>query len=216
MFCHFCPNLLQDCTFRRNTIPAIIEYIGISPDDSALFISTKSPSDFTLDKQSYDEWCEVRDYKDLSGHHIFKEFIGWINQYNEISTAKQHNLNVNDVRYGAFYEEGLKISIERANVLKKIIRGDPRIALRLAISEDIINRLPVGIRENLETWQADFVDLEAAHVCFDPEHTTGLIKRWVTFSDGQRKRAWVYGKRKRLPTKRNLAVWGISMGMILR
>jgi hypothetical protein len=62
------------------------------PDESALPVSTKSPSDFTLDKESYDEWCEVRDYKDLSGHHIFKEFNGWINRYNEISTAKQQNL----------------------------------------------------------------------------------------------------------------------------
>ena len=175
-----------------------------TPDDSALPVSTKSPSDFTLDKESYDQWCEVRDYKDLSGHHIFKEFNGWINQYIEISTAKQQNLTIHDVRYGAFYEEGLKISLERAKVLSKIIRGDPQSALRLAISEDMIIRLPDGIRENLETWQTDFVDLDAAHVCFDSNHPLGLIKRWVTFPDGQRKRAWVYGKREKLPKVRQL------------
>ena len=182
------------------------------PDYSTLPVSTKSPSDFTLDKESYDEWCEVRDYKDLSGHHIFKEFNGWINQYNEISTAKQQNLNIHDVRYGAFYEKGLKISLERANVLKKIIRGDPRSSLRLAISKDIINRLPAGIRENLETWQADFVDLDAVHVCFDPKHPKGLVKRWVTFTDGRKLRAWVFGKRQNLTTLRGLAIWGIFIG----
>ncbi|OUU07556.1 MAG: hypothetical protein CBC00_09105, partial [Verrucomicrobia bacterium TMED40] len=104
------------------------------PNDRVLSLTTKSPNDLTLDKESYDEWCEVRDYKDLSGHHIFKQFKVWINQYHEIPKAKRENLNVHNARYGAFYEEGLKISLERANVLTKIIRGDPRSALRLAIS----------------------------------------------------------------------------------
>ncbi len=194
-------------------IPPQQSSITSAPGSSnrALSVTTKSPIDLTLDKESYDEWCEVRDYKDLSGHHIFNEFNGWINQYHEIPTAKRQNLNAHNVRYGAFYEEGLKISLERANVLEKIIRGDPRSALRLAISEDIINRLPVGIRENLETWQADFVDLDSVHVCYDAQHPKGLVKRWVTFSDGQRKRAWVFGKRQNITTLKGLAIWGISI-----
>ena len=86
-------------------IPPQQSSITSAPGSSnrALSVTTKSPIDLTLDKESYDEWCEVRDYKDLSGHHIFNEFNGWINQYHEIPTAKRQNLNAHNVRYGAFY-----------------------------------------------------------------------------------------------------------------
>ena len=56
------------------------------------------------------------------------------------------------------------------------------------------------------------MDFEAMHVCFDSQHPMGYIKRWVTLPDGEKKRAWVYGKRKGLTTKKGLAVWGISLG----
>ena len=106
-------------------IPPQQSSITSAPGSSnrALSVTTKSPIDLTLDKESYDEWCEVRDYKDLSGHHIFNEFNGWINQYHEMPTAKRQNLNAHNVRYGAFYEEGLKSLLNEQMFLKKLSEG---------------------------------------------------------------------------------------------
>ena len=158
-------------------------------------------------KEAYDEWCEVRDYEDLSSDPVFGSFHQWIEEFESIALGAEQTNALRD-----FIEKGANLSRTRASVLRKIIRGDPQRALSLAIDQSVIGGLPQSVRENLETWQADFVDLDAVHVCFDSRHPTGLIKRWITLPNGKRMRAWGFGKRRKLPTVKNLAVWGISMG----
>ena len=64
----------------------------------------------------------------------------------------------------------------------------------------------------LENWLHDYVDLEAMHVCYDPRHPAGLIKRHSILSTGERLRTWTFGQREKMPTVKGLSVWGVRMG----
>ena len=97
-------------------------------------------------------------------------------------------------------------------VLLKIIRGDPRKALKIAISPEVIDSLPTHISSHLEKWESGFVDLHAKHQCFDSTHPGGWIMRHASFSDGRTLRAWTYGKYRKLLITKGLAIWGISLG----
>jgi hypothetical protein len=116
-------------------------------------------------------------------------------------------------RVAQFMDEGLKLAKHRAKVLTQIIRGDPQVALNLALDEKgPISSLPEPFTEYTEKWVNEFADVEAIHSCYDLNHPKGLIKRWATFDNGERVRAWVYGHRSRLATARGVAVWGIQLG----
>ena len=160
-----------------------------------------------------EEWCEALEYKDLSNDPVFAKFERWMDEFKTIDCELTKDCTIHDPRYlRSFFNQGFALSRTRASTLAKIIRGDPRAALRLAIDEADSAKLPKPIRDNLESMEQAFVDFEAMHVCFDPQHPMGYIKRWVTLPDGEKKRAWVYGKRKGLTTKKGLAAWGISLG----
>ena len=192
---------------NKNTPQPSANQVVLPSDEVSLPDRVDAGSQPSQDKEAYDEWCEVRDYEDLSGHPVFERFHQWIEEFESIAfdAEQAEYLRIAIVR-------GTELSRTRASVLTKIIRGDPQRALSLAIDQSVIDGLPGSVRENLETWQADFVNLDAVHVCFDSRHPTGLIKRWITFPNGKRMRAWVFGQRKSLQTRKSLSVWGISMG----
>ena len=192
---------------NKNTPQPSANQVVLPSDEVSLPDRVDAGSQPSQDKEAYDEWCEVRDYEDLSGHPVFERFHQWIEEFESIAfdAEQAEYLRIATVR-------GTELSRTRASVLTKIIRGDPQRALSLAIDQSVIDGLPGSVRENLETWQADFVNLDAVHVCFDSRHPTGLIKRWITFPNGKRMRAWVFGQRKSLQTRKSLSVWGISMG----
>ena len=115
-----------------------------------------------------------------------------------------------------FYNKGYDLVVSRSKVLTKIIRGDPQKALSLALDQSAIDSMPPEFQPYLENWLYDYVDLEAIHVCYDPRHPAGLIKRHSILSTGERLRTWTFGQREKMPTVKGLSVWGVVWGLILR
>ena len=151
---------------------------------------------------TFDQWCQI-DYQDLSKDAIFTEFQNWLNEFDSIDAET--------VKLEKFLYLGEELAKKRAKVFQKIIRGDPRKALELALTPGAFKVLPVNVKNHLEQWESDFADISAMHVCFDPKHPGGYINRTATMQDGRKLRAWVFGKRRNLPSIQNLSVWGISM-----
>ena len=163
----------------------------------------------------YDEWCEAKEYKDLSDHEIFKRFETWIAGFERLSCDVEKNctLHIHDPRKLAqFLSLGEKLSLERKKVFEKIIRGDPAKAISMAMTAKSLKGLPQRISKNIETWHSEKVDLDSIHVCYDERHPEGLIKRFAQLSNGQRIRVWTFGEREKIKTVKGLAVWGVSLG----
>ena len=182
-------------------------------EKSELAYSSKEPSFAPLGEdisklavppQTYDEWCQARDYVDLSKDPVFKNFENWMDQYKSFHDPR---------KVAQFMDKGLKLAKHRAQILQQIIRGDPRRALELAMDKmSPVSSLPEPFSEYTEKWVNEFADIEAIHSCYDLNHPKGLIKRWATFDNGDRVRVWVYGHRSKLATARGVAVWGIQLG----
>ena len=114
--------------------------------------------------QTYDEWCQARDYVDQSMNPVFIEFENWIEQYKELACILYKNCtthNHDPRKVAEFYERGVQLAQSRAKILTQIIRGDPRKALELAIDQKILSsNLPADVLKYTETWIFDFVDFE--------------------------------------------------------
>ena len=167
--------------------------------------------------QAFKEWCQL-DYQDLSRDPIFKKFDSWLKEYAFITCKAskecgEHDHTIADPRrLFDFIEVGKELALERYAVLQKIIRGDPETAISLAYNPGQLSLLPDSVLEHMEKWRSAFADIQSMHVCFDPKHPGGYINRTAKFSDGKELRAWVFGKRKNLPSIRGLSVWGIVIG----
>ena len=158
-------------------------------------------------KEDYDEWCSARDYQDLSNDPVFQSFNDWVEGYQK---KDDHFHDLKKAR--KFYQQGLDLALYRAKILGKIIRGDPQKAINLALDEKTISALPKWLEPHLEEWTSEFIDLETIHVCFDPNHPTGLFKMHSKFPDGKKLRTWTYGARKKFPSTKGLSAWGIRLG----
>ena len=162
--------------------------------------------------EKYDEWCQARDYTDLSNHEIFKKFDRWITEYEKLNCLNETNCTIHDPRLVAqIHQHGRKLARERKEIFLKIIRGDPAKAISMAIQPNHKDTLPGIVKEHVESWHSEKVDLQAMHVCFDKNHPEGLIKRFAVLSNGMKVRVWTYGDGSKLKTVNGLGVWGVSM-----
>ena len=131
-------------------------------------------SKLAVPPQAYDEWCQARDYIDLSEDPVFKNFENWIDQYQALTCAIDSNCSIHlhdPRRVAQFMDEGLNLAKHRAQILQQIIRGDPRKALELALDEmRPISSLPEPFAEYTEKWVNEFADIEAIHSCYDLNH----------------------------------------------
>ncbi len=160
----------------------------------------------------FDEWCQI-DYTDLSKDKIFIDFNRWLDEIDSLGCSLGDDCAEHDPRrVRELLTIGETLAQERAKVMQKIIRGDPETALRLALPADRLQSLPASVRNHMESWRSDIADIKSMHVCFDPKHPGGYVNRTATLSDGTKVRAWVFGKRKNLPSIRGLSVWGVSIG----
>ena len=96
-----------------------------------------------------------------------------------------------------FLIHGQKIAIRRSKILQKIIRGDPKTALQLAIPYKRSNRLPSLLKNHVEKWESDLSIFKPLMYVLIQTIPRGFIKRVATMQDGRKMRAWVYGKRKK-------------------
>jgi len=158
-------------------------------------------------------WCKILEYKDLSNHHVFQDFNQWIKLFQELNCSTSDDCFQHDPRLlHQLVNHGLSLSRARAEILTQVIRADPRAALNLAIPPQTINQLPQIIQNEMENWESSFVDISSLHKCFTSYHPGGYVETKAKFEDGRTLRAWTYGARKKLPIRKGLAVWGISLG----
>jgi hypothetical protein len=204
--------------------PLISPVSKLSQPKQRLFSSVQSAPAISNVATKYDEWREARDYKDLSGHDIFKKFDKWIAGYEKLKNLGDSNFYIQDPRKRyQFFALGKKLALERKKILQKIIRGDPNKAISMAMPPEFTAGFPNEIKENMESWHSEKVDLKAIHVCNhqshpkgfhvcnDESHTQGLTKRFALLNNGKKVRVWTFGKRSKIKTVDGLAVWGISL-----
>ncbi len=174
------------------------------------FLDGISGVSFEKNSNSFTEWCQV-DYQDLSKDVVFSEFAYWLKKFQ----LHRLNLEKKDSHHQetqALVLSGEQLAMRRSKVLQKIIRGDPQKAIELALTPQVLKTLPASVEKHMEEWKSDVVDIKATHVCYDPEHLGGYMNRHATLEDGTKFRAWVYGKRRNLPSIQGLSAWGISLG----
>jgi len=169
--------------------------------------------EFTKDLSEKYIWCQVRDYQDLSQHQSILSFNRWLKDFKDIACLSPANCQEHDPRVvTSLLQAGKILARARKETFAKIIRADPKTAIELAIPQETIALLPKAIVQELEIWESAIVDIDAIHFCFDPNHPRGTIKRIAHFDDGRSLRTWSFGKRRKLPTTKGIAVWGISIG----
>ena len=158
-------------------------------------------------------WCQVRDYVDLSSHPSITAFQNWVDEFDLFACLQETEACPDhDPRFvRQWLQRGEKLARERRSTFEKIIRGDPKRAIELAISDDVIERLPPQIQGHLEKWESAMIDITAMNVCYDPSHPS-LIVRNAHFGKERNLRLWSFGKRKNIKTVRGIAVWGVSLG----
>ena len=182
----------QECRFISNielTEPKEPHEKGVISPKSSKENSGKTPTTPPIPPDD-EEWCEALEYKDLSNDPVFTKFERyWMSSKPLIANLPKIVQSMTLDTLGPFQPRVSSSSGAPASTLAKIIRGDPKTALRLAIDEADSAKLPKPIRDNLESREQAFVDFEAMHACFDPQHPMGYIKRWVTLPDGEKKKS---------------------------
>ena len=160
-----------------------------------------------------DPWKEARNYVDQSQHPVFSAFNDWISEYERVNCSTPVDCREHDPRYlRTLMLRGERLSRTRASKLLEIIRGDPEMAIKMAIPEQTAVKLPPAIKKNLEQWESAFADIKTAHSCFSPDHKGCEIRRAAKFKDNRQVRLWTFGKRSGIDTINNLAVWGVTLG----
>ena len=136
--------------------------------------------------EKYDEWCQARDYTDLSNHEIFKKFDRWIAEYEKLNCLNETNCTIHDPRLVAqIHQHGRKLARERKEIFSKL-SGEIQPRLFPWQSSQTTRILTRIVKEHVESWHSEKVDLQAMHVCFDKNHPEGLIKRFAVLSNGIR------------------------------
>jgi hypothetical protein len=195
-------NLINNEISSQNSQPPSKKHKGI-----------ENPKVAFTKNQDKDEWCEAKEYRDLSKDPVFKNFNRWFSDYSQLICNLDDNCGKHDPRkIFQFIKIGEKLALDRRKVFEKIIRGDPQKAISMAYPQNLIESLPRSVSINLESWKSEKINLDSVHVCYDPNHPEGLIKHWAKLQDGQRYRIWTYGKRRKMQSVDNLASWGITLG----
>ena len=133
-------------------------------------ISSKLASPKGLSKKSKtglvteNVWCESENYKDLSNHVAFRNFNIWSKNWKEIHVQQDKHIVRDPRKIRSLAIKGKELAQKRAEVLQKIIRGDPQTAIRLALPEEVTKSFPQSILKHIEKWENSIADLSAIHV----------------------------------------------------
>ena len=182
-------------------------------DVTSLQATRSDPTDQIAQSTSLskDVWCEPDKYKDVSNHIAFRNFNNWLKDWNDMQCPPDEHCYHDPRKIRSLAIKGESLAHARAEILKKIIRGDPQKAIQLALSEEASSLLPKPILKHIEKWENSLADISAIHVCFDPKHPKGLIQRFVNFPDGRKLKTFVYGERKNILANKGISLWGISL-----
>ena len=156
------------------------------------------------------EWCDSSNYSDLSNHSTILDFDKWMVHYegfqrfdhqNCLDCGTQPNF-FNEQSSNGFIErirnnlirKGEKLAIKRSETFQKIIKGDPRKALEIAVSENRLKNLPPQITQHMEKWVSTYADISTIHICNDPKMPNGQIKHFVSLPNYKKVEVHFYGK----------------------
>ena len=117
----------------------------LSLKEETLSQPAKAPRFSIASSEKEDEWCEARDYEDLSTNPVFEAFNNWALEYQKLQREDDLSgaLQFPDLRSKkTFYNKGYDLVVSRSKVLTKIIRGDPQKALSLALDQYVIDSMP--------------------------------------------------------------------------
>ena len=87
-----------------------LAHSSVAPSFAPLY---EDISKLAVPTQAYDEWCQARDYIDLSKDPVFKKFENWIDQYQALTCAIESNCSTHlhdPRRVAQFMDEGLKLA----------------------------------------------------------------------------------------------------------
>ena len=111
---------------NKNTPQPSANQVVLPSDEVSLPDRVDAGSQPSQDKEAYDEWCEVRDYEDLSGHPVFERFHQWIEEFESIAfdAEQAEYLRIATVR-------AQNSRVQRASVLTKNHPGRSTKSLEL-------------------------------------------------------------------------------------
>ena len=111
---------------NKNTPQPSANQVVLPSDVASLPDRLDAGSQPSQDKEAYDEWCEVRDYEDLSGHPVFERFHQWIEEFESIAfdAEQAEDLRIATVR-------GTELSRTRAERLDQNHPGRSTKSLEL-------------------------------------------------------------------------------------
>ncbi|MDA8823867.1 DUF5011 domain-containing protein [Opitutales bacterium] len=154
-----------------------------------------------------DSWCETLPKNKLLNHESLKNFDNWLQDYDDYINKDIHDSRISE----ELIKRGEYLAKQRAFIFEQIIKAYPENALKLAINKTTLDNLPRNIRDNLESWVHGFADITSLHFCFSSRSPHEMIKRKANFQNGSSFDLYAYGKRKLLPSIKNLSVWGVSL-----
>ena len=193
------------------------------PENSTIVVKESQPKEFQqkklklpivkpnlADNLSYESsqvWCETLDRSELLNHESLQKFDLWLKDFQSfIQQEHRDPENRNEI-----IKEGINLAKERAVVFEQIIQLDPESAIRMALNSTLISELPASITDNLEKSVSGFADVTSLHYCFSTKSPHEMISRSAKFHDGSSYKLFTYGKKKFLPSIRNMAFWGVAL-----
>ncbi len=141
-----------------------------------------------------------------------EEFRSWAEKTKSTEGQESRNL-----------ELGLRLARQRQEVMLKLIREDPREALRNAFSYDERESLPEEVKALVETPFSEGVEMDVFPRCASSEEGEAKSEEiskpsWqpndvkITLSDGSELDTFVYGNRLAALSRESVPVQGVSLG----
>ena len=128
----------------------------------------------------------------------------WLKDFQSLYNKSIGTENRNEI-----IKEGINLQRKKV-VFEQIIQLDPESAIR-ALNSTLISELPASITDNLEKSVSGFADVTSLHYCFSTKSPHEMISRSAKFHDGSSYKLFTYGKKKFLPSIRNMAFWGVAL-----
>ena len=144
----------------------------------------------------------------LSDSPVFAEFTAWIEQYRNgnFKNEAEHN------------QIGENLAVKRKEIFKELIRLDPKKALELSISAEILNQLPASVTQHLEKYinaNGDFLVYVLDEIDRSTGKMTGSRTERETVFGNLRYEAFVYGRRETMTTKQDIPLQGIVLDNLM-
>ena len=126
------------------------------------------------------------------------------------SEFRRFSLWTDDFLIGkASAEQGLVLARARRAALKALIETNPAKALTMSVPMSVRRHLPDEVKELLEERINEAGNFYLGAICFGPNTLKDVNFRQVELSDGRRLKAYTYGRRLDVSSKRGMSLHGV-------